>query len=105
MPKEVIIGFPRDLQRAIHGLNDEKRQRILLLLNRQGRLSFADIQRQVFNTMKIQKNTLSHHLKILVKSLLIEHFYDHKAGVEHYSYYKISPFGKRVLESLYKTLK
>ena len=100
-----LIGFPKDLQLAIQGIQDTTRQQILLILDANKALSFSDIQKRMAQQMRIAKNTLAHHLKVLIRSLLVEHYYEHKVGVEQFSFYRISPFGHRVVLNLYQALK
>lgn len=102
--KKTLHGFPQDLKKAIQGLNDETRQQIFLILYKHEPLSFSEIQTRLAKFYRVAKNTLAHHLKTLARSLLIEHFYEHKLGVEQYSYYKLSAYGRRIVTKLYQSL-
>jgi DNA-binding HxlR family transcriptional regulator len=92
--------FPYELCLAIEGLDNDYRQRILYSLKNVDKLSFSEIREAV----DIETPLLSSHLRKLTESLLVEHFYEHTLGDEKYSFYRISKFGKSVLESLLRAL-
>ena len=96
-----IKEFPTELKLALKGLDNEKRQKILLALLSHAKLSFADIQK----TADIKKTLVPNHLDVLIKNLLIEHFYEHQLGEKKYSYYQLSQYGKSLLENLFSSLK
>jgi len=95
-----MLQLPHELSLAIKGLDSEHRQRILLSLIEKEKLSFSEIS----NRANINRSLLANHLKILSKTLLIEHYYEHEIGNERYSYYRISPFGKALLGNMLGTL-
>ena len=95
-----MMQFPYELGKAVEGLNNKYRQEILLTLNEVEKLSFSEIREKV----AISRPLLANHLKKLSKSLLIEHFYEHEVGNENFSYYRIAPFGKALLENMIGTL-
>jgi DNA-binding transcriptional ArsR family regulator len=92
--------LPYELNLAIGGLNNNQRQEILFVLNDVDKISFSDLNKKT----GIDGPSLSNHLKILSRALLAEHFYDHKIGNDKFSYYRISPLGKRLLQNLLGTL-
>lgn len=95
-----MAQFPYELGRAVEGLNNKYRQEILLALNEVEKLSFSEIRERV----GISRPLLANHLKKLSKTFLIEHFYEHEIGNEKFSYYRISSFGKALLENMIGTL-
>jgi len=95
-----MVQFPYELGKAVEGLNNKYRQEILLTLTEVEKLSFSEIRERV----GISRPLLANHLKKLSKTLLIEHFYEHEVGNERFSYYKISPFGRALLENMVGTL-
>jgi DNA-binding transcriptional ArsR family regulator len=95
-----MMQFPYELGKAIEGLNHEYRQKILLSLNEVDKLSFSEIGEKV----DISRPLLANHLKKLAETLLVEHFYEHEVGNEKFSYYRISLFGKTLLENMIGTL-
>ena len=95
-----IKEFPTELKLALKGLDNENRQKILLALLSHAKLSYADIQK----TTDIKKTLVPNHLDVLIKNLLIEHFYEHKIGEKKYSYYQLSQYGKSLLENLFSSL-
>jgi DNA-binding HxlR family transcriptional regulator len=95
-----MAQFPHELVKAIEGLNNKHRQEILLTLNEVEKLSFSGIQEKI----GINRPLLANHLKKLSRKLLIEHFYEHEVGNENFSYYRLSPFGKALLDNMMGTL-
>jgi len=95
-----VAIFPYEIELAIYGLNHENRRNILTTLIQNGKLSFSEILEKT----SIPRSLLANHLNILVKSLLIEHFYEHELGVDRFSYYHLSDYGKRILECLNNAL-
>ena len=96
-----INEFPTELKLALKGLDNENRQKILLALLSHVKLSFADIQK----TANVKKTLVPNHLDVLIKNLLIEHFYEHQLGEKKYSYYQLSQYGKSLLGHLLGSLK
>jgi predicted transcriptional regulator len=95
-----MVQFPYELSKAVEGLDNEYRQRILLILNEEEKLSFSEISERI----NISRPLLANHLKKLSRTLLIDHFYEHAVGNEEFSYYKISSFGKALLGNMFGTL-
>jgi len=89
--------FPTELSQAIEGLNNEHRQNILLKLYTIPKLSFSELVGQT----GITDSLISTHLRKLRDSMLIEHFYEHEVGREEYSFYKITKYGRRILNNLF----
>jgi predicted transcriptional regulator len=92
--------FPYEISKAVEGLDNEHRQRILLILNEAEKLSFSEISEKV----GISRPLLANHLRKLGSTLLIDHFYEHEVGNEEFSYYRISPFGKALIGNIFGTL-
>ena len=95
-----MYEFPYELKIAIDGLNNENRQKILLILENEEKLSFSEIEKK----SEIEKALLASHLKKLIRTLLVEHFYEHEVGNDKFSYYKISALGKLLLQNILKAL-
>lgn len=93
--------FPQELSRPIKALADTTRQRLILLLQEKETLAYSEIME---NT-RLLKGNLNHHLNVLMKSGLIRNFGKDEPGTPFTSYYAISDFGKRVLESLRNILR
>ena len=83
----------RNLLKALY---DENRQGILIYLLKNGSKSFIKISKD----LKIPKNNLSHHIKVLMQYALIYNFYNRNKFVDKYSFYKISKLGKTVITNL-----
>jgi len=92
--------FPTELSQAIEGLNNEHRQNILLKLYSIPKLSFSEL----VGKTGIADSLISTHLRKLRDSMLIEHFYEHKVGREEYSFYRITKYGRRILNNLFNVI-
>ncbi len=92
-----IDVFPPELSKAIAGLSNENRQKILINLYNEIKLSFSELQ----NRTGINASLLSNHLKKLKQSLLIEQIYDRVIGEVAYSFYKITKYGKDIMSRLF----
>ena len=49
----------------------------------------------------IGDSLLSNHLRKLKDSMLIEQFYEHMVGQDEYSFYKMTKYGKRIMDNLF----
>lgn len=94
--EKYINEIPLVVRNSLKALSDEKRQGILIYLLRTGSKSFIEISKD----LKIPKNNLSHHIKILMRYALIYNFYDRNEYNDKYSFYKISKLGKKMIENL-----
>jgi len=87
--------FPTSLRYAIRALDNEKRQLLV------GILAFKKVLR--FNELReysgIEGNDLSYHLKELEKGNIIR-----KEAEDMVIYYRLTPFGERLLENLLKAV-
>ena len=95
-----MYELPYELRIAIDGLNNPNRQKILLILENEDKLSFSEIERK----SELDKALLASHLRKLIRTLLIEHFYEHEVGNDRFSYYRISSLGKLLLQNILKTV-
>lgn len=91
---------PKLLKNSIKALDNEKRQGIMMYLLEKGPKSFMEIS----NDLKVKKNTLSHHISILMRFGLLYNFYNKNEFNDKYSYYEVSKLGKRIMTSLMSVL-
>lgn len=92
-----IEVFPPELSNAIKGLSNENRQKIIINLYNEIKLSFSELQSRT----GINASLLSNHLKKLKDSMLIERIFDRIVGEVVYSFYKITKYGKDIVERLF----
>lgn len=88
--------FPEDLSLAIKGLDNKHRQKIVLMLSEDEKLSFSEIKEK----LQLKRSLLASHLKKLTRNLLIEHYYEHEIGNENYSFYSLSSYGRNLLANM-----
>lgn len=92
--------LPEEIIQIVRSLNHPIRQAILVLLNKEGELSFSRIKER----LKLDKITLNNHLKNLYGAGLIDHYFRHEFGNQEYSYYAVTTLGRRVLSNLIEAL-
>lgn len=88
--------IPKEIRRAIRGLDSTYRAGIFVALLSHGELSFTDLQ----GKLELGKPTLTYHLRKLIACALVEHYYKHELGAEQYSFYSVTRFGQNFVEAL-----
>jgi len=88
--------LPKETRQIITALDNSIRQAILVLLTQKTEIPFTDLQKE----LQTEKLTLNFHLKKLFAAALIDHYYKHEVGNQKYSYYALTPLGRRVLTNL-----
>lgn len=79
-------------------MSNPVRQAILLLLSTKTEMAFTDIQRE----LDIGKMKLNFHLKNLFSSAMVDRYYRREFGDSRYSFYSLTPLGRRILDSLFQ---
>jgi len=92
--------LPEEFRLVVRSLDNPIRQAILVLLSGNLEWPFSSIQKE----LELDKVKLNFHLKNLFSSALIDHYYKHEVGNQKYSYYSITPLGRRVLTYLNRAL-
>jgi len=90
------MGFNKDLNLIIKGLNDPKRQDILQKLWEKKQMTFIELK----NELGMDDKSLKKHLDKLIECLLVERFICifSKQGI--ITYYKLSTIGERMVSLL-----
>ena len=94
--EKYVNEIPLLVRNSIKALCDENRQGILIYLLKNGSKSFIEISKD----LKIPKNNLSHHIKILMRYALIYNFYNRNEFADKYSFYEISKLGKTIINNV-----
>lgn len=94
--EKYINEIPLVVRNSLKALSDEKRQGILIYLLRTRSRSFIEISKD----LKIPKNNLSHHIKILMRYGLVYNFYNRNEFDDKYSFYEISKLGRGLIDTL-----
>jgi hypothetical protein len=89
--------FPSIIKRAIHGLDNERRWKILETIMNKGDLSYSSL---ISELNYDNKGLLNFHLKNLLKSALIERYEDLSSSNADRSYYTISEIGMDIINAL-----
>lgn len=101
-PREFDFKFPTEIKRAIHGLDNEQRWRILEVLIKGDELPYTHIH----NKLGLKKKGLTtYHLNELSKAGIIQNFSKDEIRDRYSSYYEVSPFGKDLINGLLESLK
>ena len=93
--------FPEIIEKAIYGLDNKNRIKILSVLYDIPQLSFSQLSKEI---QDISVPTLNYHLKELLISALIKKVdYNSEDSPDH-SFYSISALGIRIIENLLSIL-
>ena len=93
--------FPEIIEKAIYGLDNKNRIKILSVLYDNPQLSFSQLTKEI---QDISVPTLNYHLKELLISALIKKVdYSSEDSLDH-SYYSISTLGTRIIDNLLSIL-
>ncbi len=92
--------LPEEIIDAISGLDNEHRRVITMSLLQKGELSFANL----LKITKLSKQDLSFHLRKLIASTFVQHYYRDHIGNEQYSFYALTSFGERFLDTIIRSL-
>lgn len=98
--KKPYEEIPEEIRDAINGLHGELRQTIFISLLKNGELSFSELEKRT----GLSKPDLNFHLKKLINSMLVEHYYRDKIGNNRFSFYSITPFGHNFINALIQSL-
>jgi predicted transcriptional regulator len=90
--------IPVEIRSVIKGLNDDARLAILLLLMKNGKMTFTELK----NSLNLNSSSLSADLSLLQDGGLVANFLEWKN--KSYSYYIITNLAKSVLRSLFDTV-
>ncbi len=83
--------IPDEIRHAINAFDHDFRAAIFVVLLKNDELAFSEIR----NLLNIDKKAkLTYHLSKLTKGALVEHHYKHEVGVDKYSFYSLTNFGK-----------
>ena len=101
--KQHAEEMPIELRRAIEALNDEVRLGIFFTLFKYGEMSFSQLRQELEISTK-NSGHLSYHLRKLETSALIKNNYSKKAGIANHSFYDVTEFGEKFIDSIMKSI-
>lgn len=81
---EQVSEIPSQLRRAIKALSEDARLAILVVLLKNGEMTFSEVSR----ALGMSSSNLTHHLKKLIQAALVENYFQRKEDSEEYSFYK-----------------
>jgi len=95
-----MVSIPSELKKALKALQDDKRFDILSLLSERGEMSFSQLS-EATNT---NSPNLTYHLQALRDGALIENFIKRSENTDDRSFYRVTEFGERLIDSLFRVL-
>jgi DNA-binding transcriptional ArsR family regulator len=81
---EQISEIPSQLRRAIKALSEDARLAVLVVLLKNGEMTFSELSR----ALDMSSSNLTHHLKKLIQAALVENYFQRREDTEEYSFYK-----------------
>jgi DNA-binding transcriptional ArsR family regulator len=90
-----VNEIPKEIRSVIKGLNNETRLAIIVVLMKNGRMTFSELK----ESLELNSSSLSNHLSVLQDGGLVNNFLEWKEN--SYSYYTPTDIANRVLESLF----
>jgi DNA-binding HxlR family transcriptional regulator len=87
--------IPKEVRSVIKGLNNETRLAIIVVLMKNGKMTFSELK----ESLALNSSSLSNHLSILQDGGLVNNVLEWKEN--SYSYYTPTDIANRVLESLF----
>lgn len=98
--------FPNEISRAIDGLEGETRRAVFVLLYDEERLAFAEIKEELSDEEEeLHQQTLTNALNDLISGGLVEkRVLEADEETRFSSYYSVTEYGNRFLNSLFDSL-
>ena len=88
--------IPQDFELLLKGIGNKIRFKIALFIIKKGESSFKTIA----NKFHKKNSLVSHHIKILEMSGILQNILKHDNKLREYSYYKITRIGKEIILNL-----
>lgn len=95
-----MVELPLEIVQAVKALHDDNRFEILYNLYESEEIPFS----QIGELTELKSSNLTYHLQALVDSGLVENFFKRIESANSYSFYRITNFGKRFIDSLFRIL-
>jgi DNA-binding transcriptional ArsR family regulator len=95
-----MVQVPLEIRRAIKALQDDTRFDILLTLSERGEMSFSQLE----TTIGRSSPSLTYHLQALKDGALIENFFKKTEDVDNHSFYRVTEFCERLIDSLFRVI-
>jgi len=97
--EEQISEIPSQLRRAIKALSEDARLAVVLVLLKNGEMTFSELSR----VLNMSSSNLTHHLKKLIQAALIENFFQRKEDSDEYSFYRATLLAEDFTKNLLKS--
>ena len=90
------MSFPNEIKEAVSALDNERRWRIVELVQDNEELAYTELLR----ILDVRKGSLTHHLNILMEGGILDNYSKGGFGGPYSSYYRLSRFGRDFLAGL-----
>jgi len=97
--EEQISEIPSQLRRAIKALSEDARLAVVVVLLKNGEMTFSELSR----VLNMSSSNLTHHLKKLIQAALIENFFQRKEDSDEYSFYRATLLAEDFTKNLLKS--
>ncbi|MHA1917155.1 MAG: winged helix-turn-helix domain-containing protein [Candidatus Ranarchaeia archaeon] len=94
--EKILKEIPQEKQQLIQNLSNKTRLAIIITIMKKGEQTFTQLQKQ----LKIPTNKLSHHLKKLTQTAIIENYYVKRKNKKEYSYYQTTKTTQKTLNQI-----
>jgi len=99
--EQYFIRIPLMLRQTFKAFASDNRSTIIeTLINTNKPLTFSEIKQAV----NLDQRVLTDELKKLISGAVVDHYTEYRYGVKHYSYYKLTEYGAKILEANLKVL-
>ena len=98
--KTQISEIPQEVKRAVRGLDNPVRWKIVEILRANPELSYT----QLMESLDIKKGRLTYHLNQLLKGAILQNFSKDGLETQYDSFYAVTHFGESLINSLMEPL-
>lgn len=95
--QKILESIPLEIRTTQKCLCDDLRFAIVLTLLKNGEMSFSQLK----ESLDIQTNILSHHLKVLSQESLVMNYYAKRENTMEYSFYDVTPLSRDCVDRLF----
>ena len=102
--EQLANQFPDEVTEAVEAFDGQREQAIMVLLFNEGSLSFTELREKLSEEERYDKGKLTYSLNKLADGGLIQKRLLEREESDFSSYYDISEYGERFIDSLFYTL-
>jgi len=96
MTHDILKNITPEVRLTFKQLSNDTRLAIVLLLLKNGEMSFTEL----CESLSIKRNSLSHHIRKLMRAALVHNFYKKKDDTAEFSYYEATNLSQSFVDGL-----